>query len=523
MKMLEIYNDKVIGSISGLDRIRFRGTIRWLANELGIRSFLGRSNILLKDFEKWATDKTKFITQSCNQQASILGIKTIYLRTGAIDKEKYVRQYADENNIKNGPICMLSVVEPCISPKISSNKETKKLEIHMITRKCKKIYLYFDDPDFGFGHVRLQTWLPMNIFINLNGRHWLEKQLIKNNIAYIKDRNSFPWIEDLDSAQKLLIDQLKTNWNSFLYNISLSLCPDLNDIFNPLKMDYYWSADDTEWATDIMFKSKSELDKIYPSLLNYGMSISDSKSVLRYLGKSKITVSGKIQGILPNEIMSECRKRFEGMRLKHWVNSNSVKMYNKSGNLLRFETTITKTREFKVFRKPENDDTKPESWLKMRKGVADIHRRCQISQQSNNRYADSISAAKIKNTIKEVTVDTCRRISKKGKNYRALNPWNMEDFKLLLFLVKGALSINGFKNKDFREHLFGSTDKMNDKDKQYFSGKATRYIRLLRGHGLIRKVPKLNRYVLTEKGRTFSSSLVAVSSVDIEKLMEIAI
>ena len=176
--------------------------------------------------------------------------------------EKYVRKYADENSIKNGPICMLSVVEPCISPRISGNKATKKLELHMVTRKCKKFYLYFDDPEFGFGHVRLQTWLPMNIFINLNGRHWLEKQLIKNKIAYIKDRNSFPWIEDLTSAQKLLNEQLKTNWNSFLNNISLSLCPNLNDIFSPLKMNYYWSADDTEWATDIMFKSKSELTSI---------------------------------------------------------------------------------------------------------------------------------------------------------------------------------------------------------------------------------------------------------------------
>ncbi len=522
MKLLKLYSKNVLGAISGLDRIRFRGTISWLANELGIRTFLSRSKILFKDFDKWAMARTAFITDSCTKQAAKLGIKIIYLRIGAIDKEKYVRKYADENNIKNGPICILSVVEPCISPKIIGNKETKKLEIHMITRKCKKFYLYFDDPEFGFGHVRMQTWLPMNIFINLNGRHWLEKQLIKNKIAFIKDRNSFPWIGDLDTAQKLLFDQLKTDWNSFLCNIALSLCPDLNNIFNPLKMDYYWSADDTEWATDVMFKSKVELDKLYPFLLEYGMKVSDSISVLRYLGKSKITTSGKIRGVLPNEIMSDCRKRFEGIRLKHWVNSNSVKMYNKSGNLLRFETTITNTGEFKVFRKPENDDTKPESWLKMRKGVADLYRRCQISQKSNNRYADAISAAKVKETLKEVSGSCCQRITKKGRKHRAINPWNIEDFKLLLFLTKGGISINGFRNSDIKFHLFGNTKKLLEKDKKYFSGKATSYIRLLRGHGLIRKVPKENRYVLREKGRKFSTSLIYASNVDVEKLMDLA-
>ena len=72
-------------------------------------------------------------------------------------------------------------------------------------------------------------------------------------------------------------------------------------------------------------------------------------------------------------------------------------------------------------------------------------------------------------------------------------------------------------------HLFGRTDKMNNKDKKYFSGKATRYIRLLRGHGLIRKVPKVCRYVLTEKGRIFSASIIGTSNVDIERLMELAI
>ncbi|MBE7546551.1 MAG: hypothetical protein HS127_11235 [Planctomycetia bacterium] len=34
------------------------------------------------------------------------------------------------------------------------------------------------------------------------------------------------------------------------------------------------------------------------------------------------------------------------------MNYNSVKMYNKSGSLLRIETTINNTRDFKVFRVP---------------------------------------------------------------------------------------------------------------------------------------------------------------------------
>ena len=36
MKLMELYQDKIMGAISGLGRIRFRGTLRWLASERGL-------------------------------------------------------------------------------------------------------------------------------------------------------------------------------------------------------------------------------------------------------------------------------------------------------------------------------------------------------------------------------------------------------------------------------------------------------------------------------------------------------
>jgi hypothetical protein len=119
MKLLKLYSKKVLGAISGLDRIRFRGTIRWLANENGIEAFMHKSGVLLKDFKNWAIARNELLCRSCEEQAKHYGIETIYLRSGAIDKEKFVREYAKSHGKKSGPICMLSVVEPCISPMVS--------------------------------------------------------------------------------------------------------------------------------------------------------------------------------------------------------------------------------------------------------------------------------------------------------------------------------------------------------------------------------------------------------------------
>ena len=68
-------------------------------------------------------------------------------------------------------------------------------------------------------------------------------------------------------------------------------------------------------------------------------------------------------------------------------------MYNKAGNVLRVETTINQTREFKVYRCAHDDPSQPATWQKMRKGVSDLNRRAQISQASNERYLDHLAAA----------------------------------------------------------------------------------------------------------------------------------
>jgi len=516
MKFMELYKNMATGAISGLDRIRFRGTLRWLANQSGLSTFMSHRHILLKNFAGWVESLTAMIRQSCEAAANQLGIETLYLNRSNIDKEKLAREIAQSKGIKEGSICMFSAVEPCNAPMVKGNKAQKKLELVMTQRKCVFIYHYFDDPVFGFGHVRIQSWVPFNVFICLNGRHWLEKQLLKEGIGYTKDGNCFPWLEDIEKAQYLLDSQLRTNWTKLLNRLTFRSCPALSDVLRPLRPEYYWSADETEWATDIMFNSRSILDTLYPSLIHYAMNVSDSASVMRYLGRSFLG------GRYPNEVISDYRRRYEGIRAKHWVNHNSVKMYNKSGSILRIETTINNTRDFKVFRHPDDDKNRPASWQKMRKGVSDLHRRCQVSQQCNERYSDALAVAQVNEKLKEVAGVACNKVCKQGKKYRGLNPWQDEDYRLLMFLNKGENAINGFRNKDLRKWLYPESEKVDKMQLKKFSGRTTRRIKLLRIHGLIRKVPRANRYVLTEKGQKFACALITASTLDIKALTEMA-
>jgi hypothetical protein len=516
MKFMELYQDKIMGATRGLDRIRFRGTLRWLASERGLSTFMSHTKILLKDFSDWVSGLTVRIRRSCESQADEAGIEKHYLMSSGIDKEKLARQIAVDKGITSGSICMLSVVEPCTAPMVKGNKSSKKLELVMASRKCVFVYHYFDDPVFGFGHVRIQSWAPFNVFICLNGRHWLERQLQSSGIGYIKDGNCFPWIEDIEAAQKLLDKQLRTNWTKMLNRLVFAGCPALRRILHPLRPDYYWSADETEWATDIMFKSKKALDGLYPSILHHAMNASDSGSVMRYLGRC-----GR-GGVLPNEVVSDYRRRYEGLRVKHSVNRNSVKMYNKSGSVLRIETTINHTRDFKVFRHPDDNLNRPASWQKMRKGVSDLHRRCNVSDNCNERYADALASAQAEGKLKEVLSPACNRIKKDGKTYRGVNPWQEQDYRLLAFLARGENTIAGFRNKDLRKWLYPKSEELEKKEQTKCSNSTTRLIKLLRIHGLIKKVAKQNRYMLTAKGQKFACVLMAASALDIKGLTNIA-
>jgi len=242
--------------------------------------------ILLKDFGKWAERITKAVRKACAEQAARMEIPVLYLSSSGTDKEAMARRIAQDRGVREGDISMFSVVEPCIAPIVRGNRSAKKLELQMGPRKCIWIYHYWDDPVLGFGHTRLQTWLPLSATICLNGRHWLERQLTRAGVGYIKGGNCFPYVSNLQRAQECLNEQLKTNWPDMLQGLLERNCPSIRSMLGTDTLDYYWSADETEWATDVMFRSRDTLDRIFPSLLRYGLVSAQSPTVMRFFGRN---------------------------------------------------------------------------------------------------------------------------------------------------------------------------------------------------------------------------------------------
>lgn len=517
---IQRHASSVMGVLNGFDRIRFRGTLRWLCYASGLGRYLSAIGVRLTDFKDFTQSVSARLRASIEAVAEAWDRPVEYMAKPSISKEAYAREIAERDCIREGLIAVLYAVEPCQSFRVAVDRATGYIEVENALRKCSHYYSYWMDPTWGFCHVRIQSWFPMNVHVCINGREWLGRQMDRAGVAYRRRENCFVWVEDNKRAQAFLDQQLKTNWTASLDRLLKRSHPLYRKIIGSERQaGYYWSADATEWATDLLFRSPKALANLYPQLIAHGMRNFGSREVLRFLGKW-VPLHGGISGQFKGEATTDLRERPEGIRIKHRIKKNSIKMYDKQGSVLRVETTINDTQDFKSYRSKEDDPDGDKKWLPLRKGVADMHRRARISQAANKRYLESLATVDEKTPLGELTKQLCQPANWKGKRVRALNPLSASDAQLLETVNRGEFAVNGFRNRDLRRHLYkGARDATTPRQQ---SAAITRRLILLRAHGLIRKVPRTHRYVLTKKGRTAINALLIARAADTNTLTKAA-
>ena len=515
------HRDAVIGVLNGFDRVRIRGTMRWLCYPDGLAKHLSKMRVLLKDFKAYAQQFTDRLREGIEAVARTAGRPIEYLASPAIRKEDRARQIAQRDGISEGLIGLLSAVEPCRSFEIRRNRATRHLELRSALRKCLHYYTYWLDSEWGFYRARVQTWLPLTVHVCLNGREWLARQMDRARLGYIRRQNSFVWIEDIAAAQRLMDRQLRVDWQSRLNARLRRFHPAHADLFPNGPVGYYWSVDESEWASDVMFRSPTDLARLYPRLIQHSMNHMASREVMRFLGR-RVPKQGGINAHFTGEVVSDLRQRPEGVRIKHRLNRNSIKMYDKQGSVLRVETTLNHSRDMQVYRAQEGEPNGPKSWRVLRKAVADVPRRAQVCQAANERYLESLATVTESCTTRAMLSQrVCRPTRWKGRRVRALNPLAAEDGQLLAAVSRGEFAINGFRNRDLRRVLHPGRD-ADPTARRRRAAAVTRQLRLLRAHGLIRKVPKTHRYTLSKRGTQVITALLAAQAADITKLVEAA-
>jgi len=508
-RFLTRHRDRITGSITGFDRILFRGSLRSICYREGMDIFLSSQRVLYKDFRTFVQKLSAGIKARAEQLAQQAGRPFVYLSSAQESKEEIARRIQRRDRVPEGLICVLSCVEPCQTFGIRRDRERKELTLVGQERKCLHFYFYYLDREFGLMHIRLQSWLPMSVQVCVNGREWLARAMHREGITYEQKDNCFTRIADLPRAQALL-DQLgERRWEKLLTAWAQRVNPWVAPRAGLHLRGYYWSFRQAEYATDVLFQTAEKLAAIYPALVRQAIEQFGAPQVMRFLGRR---TNSRFSG----EASSHLERRVEGTCVKHWVEENSIKMYDKQGSVLRIETTINNPRRFRVRRRATRQGKVVLGWLPLRKGIADTRRRVELSRAANERYLEALAVVGEPKASHRI-LDPVSRAVETPRRFRALRPISPEDSRLFQIILRGEFHLQGVRNQDLQRHLEPAA-LADSHQRRQLSGRITRQLALLRAHGLIYRVLRTHYYRTTRKGQEVMTTALKFRNTDVAML-----
>lgn len=511
-----IHAADVAGKLTMPDRIIFKGHLGF-RRPRDLEVFLSRCGVLLKDFGKFADKRSAQLKERAQKVASDAGRPYVYLdsphtaRSGH-SKEQIAREIAERDGVKEGLICVLAVVEPCSAFDVRGNRETHRRHVVRRARKCLHFYFYVLHPEFGFMHVRIQSWFPFTIQVYINGREWLCRQLDQRGIRYQRYDNALLSIDDVATAQRLARRFMRKKWPAVLDRFARRANPLLAWIDRLGFGGYYWCADQVEIATDVMFKSRAALDALLPDLREHALLALSADDALRFLGKKP---TARFLG----EATADLKRRPEGYRVKFRMKRNTIKMYDK-WSVLRIETTINNPREFRVLRPVVGPrGRKSLRWMPMAKGVANFPRYGQVGEQANARFLEALANAQPTAAAIAELDRLCTSRKTATKRVARFNPVAANDVALFAIVLVGNHLLNGFRNRDIARNLEPCPPR-NARDARRRCERTSRLIAKLRAHGLIAKVNRARLYRVTPLGQRLMSAAIRVRRIDLPRALQ---
>lgn len=479
MLLTERYSNQISGILHCYDRVVIQGTIPGLCYAGGMTSYLYFKKIRIFDYPKFAEPFKNEIRDNTEKIAQANDLQIQFLQKRNIRKETLIKNILDQRGHHPGLVHIFSAMEACPSYKPWHNKKTGKTYLKSVQGKCLHYYFYLIDPQLGLCYVRVPTWCPFRLQIYFNGHNQLSALLEQKGVEYSLLDNAIIKSDSFAKAQQLS-DDLQAKWiHDKLDAFAQAYCP----VINHFKLQYHWSIMQIEYATDIIFKRRQDLQQIYDNLTRTAIHCVKADNIATFLGR-------KLHPNYQDEMGNTFSTRIEGTRIKHTMGKASIKMYDKFGFILRIETTANDVSFFKHYRTVEHrDGTTSKKLAQMKKGLYSIGPLQKLLFDSNRRYLQFISdladpSAGVKK-LEKVTAT----VMENHRPYKGFNFFDSNDQKVFLSIASGEFTISGFQNKHLRE-------KIHDKNTSQIS----RILKRLRTHGLIKKVANTYKYYLTRFG-----------------------
>lgn len=447
-----------------------------------------------KEAAPWFAEKVKAHAQTIAARA---GRPYKHLASHQESMEDKARALAEQDGIREGLVCVYSMLEKCRTFRIRYGEHGPELDKDL--RVCTVFYFYYLDRTFGLMHVKIQSWFPFTVQVYVNGHEWLARQLARQGIAFEKVDNAFVKLADAKRAQQALSAFWQRDWPKFLDGLARQVNPLMDDWL--AGQNYYWVIDEAELSTDVLFSDRQALATLRPRLYEHAARCFGAEQIMSFLGR-------KYRETFQGDIKTYWHRREPGAAVRHCVKRNVLKMYDKHGVVLRIETVINQPKEFFVHRTlHKQNGSKQVGWFPLTKAVANLYRFAQLGQRANERYLEALAVVNDLGVSEQELNRRCAPIRYQGRMRRALQPLAGDDQALFQAALRGEHALRGFRNGELAQLLFGPRPE-DPGERRRRCGRASRRISLLRAHGLVAKYPRSRRYRVTARGQRFMSTAI---------------
>lgn len=476
----ERYADKIAGVLGCFDRLIVTGTLPTLCYAEGMTKYLSARGIKIFDFAFWAKPLTEVIKANAEGLAATAGLKIDYIRKKNFRKEDKVKGVLKERGNHPGLVWIFSALEPCTTYQPWHDKHSGRTFLRYDDGKCLHYYFYFIDEELGLCYVRVPTWCPFRLQFYCNGHNWLAGQLERHHIAYQMLDNAFVEIADWSRAQSLADGWKPERLHRRLDEFAQRYCP----VPSAIGVQYHWSLDTAEYATDMVFHRQTDLQPLYQELVRTAVHTVKADDIATFLGK-------KLNPNYQDEMGNRYNVRIEGARVRHSMGMSSIKMYDKFGRILRIETTTLDVTFFQHYREVEQrDGTTAMKFAPMKKTIYSLGALREVLAAANRRYLEFLSALDDPSGGVRKLQHLSRTIREDTRSYRGFNFFDPSDELLFQAIARGEFNISGLTNRRLRTLL-----------PDLSSGRVSRLLKGLRVHGIIKKTGHGYKYYLTALGR----------------------
>jgi hypothetical protein len=339
-------------------------------------------------------------------------------------------------------------------------------------RRVTCYYFYLWDTDFGPAFIKICSYFPYPGKVWINGHEWAKRQATKAGIGFTELSNGFAACDDpaalQDICDRLGPGTIHVFVERWLARLPLPLQETDRD------RGYWWetSMRQIEVSRTIVFDAPRHARGFFEALIVDNLDLGRPHNVEIIFGRRvRRDTIGTFRTAIDHRDNG-------GVLLNVFYRHSRIKQYLKDGRAMRIETVINHPRDLGCnARLPNLDDLQVKARACNRR-ILDAER---VGQ-------GCVLASPAFERIAHPTVDAA------GCRTPALRFGDPRVMALTGALCQTLLAATGFTNKNLRVLIAGLLGS------DYHPGQMTYDLRRLRLAGIIRRLPRSNRYMLTDDG-----------------------